>query len=85
MILAKNIFTSKLDVTFKDAVEMFQDEIKTLKEYIFIKRSQGNAYHEIKVSLSENNFVLHADVAESYKNDQQTRFHTNSTFSILAY
>ena len=64
---------------------MFKDDIKTLKEYNFIERSQVNAYHEIKVSLSENNFVLHEDVAESYKNDQQARFYTNSTFNILAY
>ena len=29
---------SKVDVTFKDAVEMFKDDIKTLKEHIYIER-----------------------------------------------
>ena len=32
---------------------------------------QVNAYHEINYSLSENDFMLHVDFAESYKNDQQ--------------
>ena len=33
---------------------MFKDDIKILKEHIYIKRRQVNAYHEIKTSLSEN-------------------------------
>ena len=39
---------------FKQADEMFKDDIKILKEHIYIKRRQVNAYHEIKASLSEN-------------------------------
>ena len=50
---------------------MFKDDIKTLKEHIYIKRRQIKAYYEIKTSLSENNIMLHVDFAESYKNDQQ--------------
>ena len=59
------------NVTFKDADEIFKDDIKTLKELIYIKRKQVNAYHEIKASLSENDLMLHEDFAESYKNNQQ--------------
>ena len=33
---------------------MFKDDIEILKEHIYIKRRQVNAYHEIKASLSEN-------------------------------
>ena len=50
---------------------MFKDDIKRLKEHIYIKRRQINPYDEIKPSLSENNLMLHVYFAESYKNDQQ--------------
>ena len=53
-IVEKNITKSRVDVTFKDAVEMFKDDMKTLKEHIHIKRRQLNAYNKIKASLSEN-------------------------------
>ena len=70
-IIEKKISKSKVDVTFKDAAEMFKNDIKLLKEHIYIKRSQVNAYHEINVSLSENDLMLYVHFAESYKNDQQ--------------
>ena len=35
-IVEKKITRSKVDVTFKDAAKMFNDDIKTLKEHIFI-------------------------------------------------
>ena len=53
-IVEKTITKSEVDVTFKDAAEMFKDNIKTLKEHIYIRRRQVNAHHEIKASLSEN-------------------------------
>ena len=37
-IVEKNIAKSKVDVLFKDAVEMFKDDIKTVKEHIYIER-----------------------------------------------
>ena len=36
-IIEKKITKSKVDVTFKDAVEMFKDDIRTLKEHIYIE------------------------------------------------
>ena len=71
LIVEKKVTKSKVDVMFKGAAEMFKDDIKTLKEHIYIKRRQVNGYHEIKASLSENDLMLHVDFAESYKNDQQ--------------
>ena len=66
---------------------MFKDDIKTLKEHIYIKRRQVNAQNEIKASLSENDLVLHVDFAESYKNDQQDATQSahfeNQCFSIF--
>ena len=70
-IVEKNITKSRVDVTFKDAVEMFKDDMKTLKEHIYIKRRQLNAYHKIKAFLSENDWMLHAEFAGSYKNNQE--------------
>ena len=58
-IVEKKITKSKVDFTFKDAAEMFKDDIKkTLKEHIFIKRSQVNSCHEIKASLFETTWVM---------------------------
>ena len=71
LIVEKKVTKSKVDVTFKGAAEMFKDDIKTLKEHIYIKRRQVNGHHEIKASVSENDLMLHVDFAESYKNDQQ--------------
>ena len=50
---------------------MFKDDNKTLKELLYTKRRQVNAYHDIKASLSENDLMFHVDFAESYKNNQQ--------------
>ena len=56
-------------------------------EYIFIKRSQVNAYHEIKSSLFESDLILYADFAESCKNEQQdaiqSAYFRNQCFSTL--
>ena len=38
-IVEKKITKSKVDVTLKDAAEMFKDDIKTLKKHIYIERS----------------------------------------------
>ena len=70
-IVEKKITKSNVDFTFKDAAEMFKDNIKTLKEHIYTKRRQVNAYHEMKASLSESDLMLHVNFGESYKNDQQ--------------
>ena len=52
--IVEKIAESKVDVTFKDAVEMFKDDTETLKEYIYIKRRHLNEYYEIKASISKN-------------------------------
>ena len=65
---------------------MFKDDIKTLKEHIYINRRQVNAYHEIKASISENDLMFHMDFAVSYKNDQQDTIQSAyiSEVSLLA-
>ena len=39
-IVEEKITKSKVDGTFKEAVEMFKDGIKTLKEHIYIKEGR---------------------------------------------
>ena len=72
---------------FRDAAEMFKDDIKTLKKQIYVKRKQVNAYHEIEASLSENDLMLHVDFAENYKNDHQdtiqSAYFRNQCFRIF--
>ena len=66
---------------------MFKDDIKTLKEHIYVKRGQVNAQHEIKASLSEYDLILHVGFAKSFKNDQQdaiqSEYFENQSFSIF--
>ena len=86
-IVGKKITKSKVDVMFKDAAEIFKDDIKTLKEHIYVKRKQANAYHEIEASLSENDLMLHVDFAENYTIDQQdaikSEYFGNQCFRIF--
>ena len=70
-MIQKKIAMTKVDVTFKDAGKVFKDDIKKLKEHIYVKRRQVNAYHEINAPYSGNDFMLHVDFAESYEIDQQ--------------
>ena len=84
-IIEKKITKSKVDVTFKDAVEMFKDDIKTLKEHIYIER-KVNAYHEIKAFLSEKDLMLHEDFAEIYKITSKMPYKKHiSEINVLRY
>ena len=44
----KKITKSRIEVSFKDAIEMLKEEVAILKEHIHIKRRQVNAYQEMK-------------------------------------
>ena len=45
-------------------------QIKVLKEQIFVKRVQNDAYNRHKAELSDGDLLVHVDFAESYRNDQ---------------
>ena len=83
----KRITKSKLTVSFEDAIVFFKNQVKTLKEHIYIKRVQSNAYRDIKSSLTTEDLVVHVDFAESYRNDQQdaiqSAYFGNQSFSIF--
>ena len=83
----KKITTSRIEVTFKDAIEMLKEEAAILKAHIHIKRRQVNAYQEMKASLNQNNLMIQVDFAESYRNEQQdaieSAYFGNQCFSIF--
>ena len=44
--------------------------MKVLKEHIFVKRVQNDAYNKHKAELSNGDLLVHANFTESYRNDQ---------------
>ena len=78
---------AQLSVSFDDAVCTFKNQIKVLKEHIFIKRVQNNAYDKHKAQLCNDDFLVQVDFAESYRNDQQNEIQSayfgNQSFQFL--
>ena len=74
-------------VSFDDAVYTFKSQIRVLKEHIFVKRVQNDAYNEHKPELSDGDLLVHVDFAESYRNDQQNEIKStyfgNKSFSLF--
>ena len=66
---------------------MFKKEVASLKEHIHIKRTQVNAFREMKALLTDNDLMVQVDFAESYKNDQhnalQSAYFGNQCFGIF--
>ena len=50
-------------VSFDDAVYTFKSQIRVLKEHIFVKRVQNDAYNEHKPELSDGDLLVHVDFA----------------------
>ena len=42
-----------------------------LKEHIFVKRIQNEAYNDQKDGITVDSLLVHVDFAENYRNDQQ--------------
>ena len=74
-------------VSFDDAICTFKSEITVLKEHIFVKRVQNDAYNKHKAELSDGDLLVHVDFAESYRNDQQNEIQSayfgNQSFSLF--
>ena len=81
------ITKSRIEVTFKDAIEMLKEEVAILKEHIHIKWRQVNDYQEMKASLGPNDLMIQVDFAGSYTNEQQdaiqSAYFGNQYFSIF--
>ena len=74
-------------VSFDDAICTFKSEITVLKEHIFVKRVQNDAYNKHKAELSDGDLLVHVDFDESYRNDQQNEIQSayfgNQSFSLF--
>ena len=85
--LTKKITKATTEVSFNDGIEMIKEEVASLKEHIYIKRRQVNAYRELKASLTDSDLMFQINFAESYKNDQQDAIQSacfgNQCFSIF--
>ena len=58
-------------VSFEDAVALMKNQLKLLKEHVFVKRVQNVAYNQHKKDLTLDELLVHVDFAENYRNDQQ--------------
>ena len=72
---------------FDDTVCTFKSQIKVLKEHIFVKTVQNDAYNKHKAELSHGDLLVHVDFDESYRNDQQNEIQSayfgNQSFSLF--
>ena len=44
-----------------------------MKEHIFVKRIQNEAYNHQKDGLTVDDLLVHVDFAKNYRNDQQNK------------
>ena len=58
-------------VSFEDAVCTFKSQINVLKEHIYVKEVQNDAYDKHKTELSDGDLLVQVEFAESYRNYQQ--------------
>ena len=67
----ERITKATFTVPFDDAVTMMKNQIKVLKEHIYVKRIQNTAYKEHKDSLRDEDLLVHLNFAENCRKDQQ--------------
>jgi len=46
-------------ISIKQAIELFEEHVKTLKNHIFIKRVQNRKYNDLKENLTEGEVIIH--------------------------
>ena len=55
----------------EEAIELFNEQVKILKAPIFVKRTQNSHYNRLKENLKANEFIIHVDYSENYKDKEQ--------------
>ena len=64
-----------------------KEQLKVLKEHIFVKRIQNEAYNYHKDGLTEDDLLVQVDFAENYRNDQQNEIQSayfgHQSFSLF--
>ena len=58
-----------------------------MKAHIFVKRTQDTDYNRLKENLKTNEFIIHVDYSENYKDKEQDEIHSayfgHNSFSIF--
>ena len=74
-------------VDAEDAIELFNEQVKILKAHIFVKRTQNPHYNRLKENLKTNEFIIHVDYSENYKDkgqdEIQSAYFGHDLFSIF--
>ena len=70
----------------KPLIELFNEQIKILKAHIFVKRTQNTNYNWLEENLETNEFIIHVDYSENYKDKEQDKIQSpyfgHNSFSI---
>ena len=73
-------------VDVEEAIELFNKQIKILKAHIFVKRTHTH-YNRPKENLKTNEFIVHVDYSENYKDKEQDEIQSayfgHNSFSIF--
>ena len=68
-------------------VEVFNQQLCTLKRHIYTKREQVNVYNAIKNEIKPGELLIHVDYSENYENRQQNEIQSayfgHTTFSLF--
>ena len=74
-------------VDAEEVIELFNEQVKILKVYIFVKRTQNTHYNRLKENLKTNEFIIHVDYSENYKDKEQDEIQSayfgHNSFSYL--
>ena len=74
-------------VAFEDAVATMKEKLIVLKEHIFVKGIQNEAYNYQKDGLTVDDLLVYVDFAENYRNDQQNEIQSayfgHQSFSLF--
>ena len=57
-------------VDVEEVVELFNKQMKILKVHIFVKRTQNIHDNRLKENLKTNEFTIHVDYSENYKDKE---------------
>ena len=74
-------------VDVEQAIELFNEKVKILKAHIFVKKTKNTQYNRLKENLKTNEFIIHVDYSENYKNKEQDEIQSayfgHNSFSIF--
>ena len=54
-------------VDIEETIQLFNEQVKTLKAHFFVKRMQNTDYNRLRENLKTNEFIIHVDYRENYK------------------